>query len=183
MKKIIYIYGGPGSGKSTFAAGLFYKLKLSGGVTAEMNLEPIKDWVWEGRNLNQGSQMLLLGEFYNREKSYIDSGIDFIITDCPPLLSDYYGNRGEFVYPKGIGIPHDYYEGYEIIHMFVKRDKEYNPKGRYQSEEDAKLIDGEIKELLLNSKINFLELSQNDFVISRLVDRLIKGQCLTNLSW
>lgn len=49
MKKIICLYGGPGAGKTTTSAGLFFKLK-SMGHTCELNREYVKDWVWENAN-------------------------------------------------------------------------------------------------------------------------------------
>lgn len=49
-KRIICLYGGPGTGKSTTCAGLFYKLKIEG-YNCEMNREYIKEWVWESAEL------------------------------------------------------------------------------------------------------------------------------------
>ena len=44
--KVINLVGGPGSGKSTAMAGVFYNLKRLG-VNCEMVTEYVKDKVWE----------------------------------------------------------------------------------------------------------------------------------------
>ena len=45
---VVNLFGGPGSGKSTFMANLFYHLKCRG-VEVEMAPEFAKDLVWEER--------------------------------------------------------------------------------------------------------------------------------------
>jgi len=42
--KIINLYGGPGSGKSTIAAGIFYKAKLDDRYRVELFREMAKDY-------------------------------------------------------------------------------------------------------------------------------------------
>ena len=44
--KVINFYGGPGSGKSTKAAGLYYKMNMAG-YSVELNNEFAKECVWE----------------------------------------------------------------------------------------------------------------------------------------
>ena len=48
MSKIINLYGGPGVGKSTTAAGLFYKMKIAG-YSCELAYEWIKLKVYENK--------------------------------------------------------------------------------------------------------------------------------------
>ena len=47
MTKVINLFGGPGAGKSTIAAGLFYNMKIAG-YNVERADEWIKDKVYEG---------------------------------------------------------------------------------------------------------------------------------------
>jgi len=75
MKKIICLYGGPGSGKSTTCAGLYYKLKLKG-FNVEMNREYIKEWVWEDREVKEGDQTYFFSKQARRERIYIKNGLD-----------------------------------------------------------------------------------------------------------
>ena len=81
-KRIICLYGGPGTGKSTTCAGLYYKLKMTG-YNAEMNREYVKEWVWEGRNIQTGDQTYFFAKQARKERLYILQGLDFIITDSP----------------------------------------------------------------------------------------------------
>ena len=59
MTILCNIYGGPGSGKSTSAAGVFSLLKTHG-VNAELVTEFAKDLVWEGRDVTLDNQPYIL---------------------------------------------------------------------------------------------------------------------------
>ena len=79
MKKIVCLYGGPGSGKSTTCAGLFYKLKLLG-YNGEMLREYVKDWVWEGRKIHPGDQPYFFAKQSRKERIYVNNDLDFIVS-------------------------------------------------------------------------------------------------------
>src|SRR6266850_242904 len=91
MKKIICLWGGPGTGKSTTAAGVFNLLKKAG-YNAEMNREYIKDWVWEGRKISDGDQVYITAKQLKKERTYIQKQLDFIVTDSPVALCTFYGD-------------------------------------------------------------------------------------------
>jgi tRNA uridine 5-carbamoylmethylation protein Kti12 len=91
MKRIICLWGGPGTGKTTTAASLFAELKKRG-YNAELNREYIKDWVWEKRELIDGDQVYITAKQARKERIYMKQGLDFIITDSPLSLTTFYGN-------------------------------------------------------------------------------------------
>ncbi len=164
MKKIVCLWGGPGTGKSTTCAGLFNKLKLAG-YNCEMNREYIKDWVWEGRKVSDGDQVYITAKQMKKEAIYIRKGLDFIITDSPLALTSFYGNiydkyEKEFGACKAIVKQHHKFckdFGYKIEHYFLWRTKPYQAEGRFQDELTAKAYDNQIKSFLMEYPINFKE--------------------------
>lgn len=81
---VLNLFGGPGIGKSTSAAYIFYKLK-SLGVNAELVREYVKDWAWDQRHINIWDQLYFLGKQIRRE-SMLYSKVDVIVTDAPVAL-------------------------------------------------------------------------------------------------
>lgn len=64
---VVNLFGGPGSGKSTCAAGVFTLLKLSG-VNAELVTEYAKDLTWEKRHVTLANQHYIFGKQLQRLK-------------------------------------------------------------------------------------------------------------------
>lgn len=162
VKRIICLYGGPGCGKSTTCAGLFYKLKLAG-FNSEMIREYIKEWVWEGRKVLDGDQTYFFTKQSRKERIYIENNMDFIITDSPLILTHFYGlkyDKMEQNYNTSLKMLENHHgfikdKGYKVEHFVLTRGKDYNPAGRYQTEEEAKNIDPEITQLLIDMGIKY----------------------------
>ena len=94
---VINFYGGPGSGKSTAAAGLFYNMKIAG-YSVELTDEFAKECVWEGNIPMLADQLWVLGH-QHRKILRLSDKVDYIITDSPVLLSPIYRERyGESIY-------------------------------------------------------------------------------------
>lgn len=168
MKKIICLYGGPCSGKTTTAAGIFYELKKLG-YNAELNLEYIKNWVWEGRDINEGDQTYFFAKQSRKERILIKNGLDFIITDSPLILTHFYGMKYDWLEQNfntsEIMLKHHHEfckkYGYKIEHFILNCTKEYNPAGRNQSETEARSFDGEIRAMLDKKGIKYTVVADN----------------------
>src|SRR3954464_5942728 len=91
MTLVVNMVAGPGTGKSTTAAGVFHELKLSG-VNCELVQEYAKDLVWADNLKQLGNQVYILGKQYNRLWRLQDK-VDVVVTDCPLFLSVYYGQH------------------------------------------------------------------------------------------
>jgi len=171
MKRIICLWGGPGTGKSTTAAGLFNRLKKLG-YNAEMNREYIKDWVWEKRSLIDGDQVYITAKQARKERIYMRQELDFIITDSPLSLTTFYGNiydkyEREFGACMQIVKQHHQFckdHGYKVDHYLLTRQKGYQGAGRFQSEQEAREIDGQLKIFLDGYPINYVEIPCDDNV-------------------
>jgi deoxyadenosine/deoxycytidine kinase len=164
---IINLYGGPGTGKSTSAAYLYYLLKIQG-INAELVREYVKDWAWEGRHISVNDQIYFLGKQVRRE-SMLYGKVNWIITDSPVWMNAFYASHycTEIISTGVSSLVKAYYQqvendGHRHIHVFLNRTKPYLAEGRYQTEEEAKHIDHGVKEMLLNKHIPFIEADVGD---------------------
>ncbi len=82
----------------------------------------------------------------------VSKHVDVIVTDSPLILSQAYNNNDE---PLNQIIQREYHN-YKNIDIFLNRTKPYNPKGRYQTEDEAKLKDIQIKGIIENMNIPYL---------------------------
>jgi hypothetical protein len=180
MKRIVCFWAGPGTGKSTACAGVFNLLKKAG-YNVEMNREYIKDWVWENRKISDGDQVYITAKQLRKERIYIQSGLEYIITDSPAALATFYGNiydkyEREFGACKQIVKQHHQFckdNGYKIEHYFLERTKAYNPSGRLQDEATAKEYDKKILSFLHDYGINFKSVVCDEHVEQKVVADLL----------
>jgi hypothetical protein len=141
--KVINLYGGSGIGKSTTAACLYAEMKYRG-INCELVREFVKDWAWEGKPIGQYDQLYILGQQI-RAESILYGKVDYIITDSPLLLSPIY----EMYYKKPTlseapaidFIRMTAKNGIERHDYILKRNREFDPRGRYETAEMAKEVD------------------------------------------
>lgn len=176
MSTIINLYAGPGAGKSTNAAILFGLMKQAG-LNVELIREYVKDWAWEGRNINKYDQLYFLGKHIRKESMLFDK-VDYIITDSPVHLCAFYSDKyaGETITAGVLAAIRRYREqlakdGHQIVEVWVDRNKPYNPAGRYQSEDEARQFDAEIRRFLLGDGVSPVSMSMPEVLA------LIQGEC------
>jgi len=165
---VVNFYGGPGSGKSTTAAGVFSKLKTMG-VNAELITEYAKDKAWENPVGPDGkfapifdNQIYIFAKQHHR-LFRLNGQVDVAVTDSPILLSSVY-NDGKF--PALDNLVVETFNGFNNMNYYLNRVKPYNPKGRNQNEEQAIFIDGKVKKLLTDRYISVVNLDGNEEAIS-----------------
>lgn len=161
---VINLYAGSGAGKSTAAAGLFAEMKQRG-YHVEQVTEYVKTWAWSGRTPNGFDQVYLFGKQANRE-SQLYGKVDYIITDSPLLLSGYYENyhlKEAIVLPAVLNFL-DYAKRHDVKHLnfFLKRAKKFDPRGRYESEDQAKAIDVDMKAWLNQLEVPLIDVTTTD---------------------
>lgn len=155
MNRVINLFAGPGTGKSTTCAALFAELKYCGHNT-ELITEYAKDTVWEKRGPKVlEAQEYIFGKQHFR-LSRVASEVEFVVTDSPILLSCIY-LRDNYL-PSLKNVVKEAFDKYDNLNIFLKRNKTYNPKGRMQTEDEAKVIDGRILEMLNNWCIEYTTL-------------------------
>jgi len=147
---VINFFAGPGSGKSTTAAQLFSKLKYMS-KEVELVREYMKMWAWTGRKPDKFSQFYITGKQVQAE-SQLYGKVDFIVTDSPILLGPFYETRyakREIVLPSVLNFM-DFAEKNGVVYhnYFLKRQKDFKQGGRYETEDEAKQIDEDLKSFL-----------------------------------
>lgn len=171
MTLVINLVAGPGAGKSTTAAGVFYELKQAD-VNCELVTEYAKDLVW-GENLAQlGNQVYILGKQHNRLWR-LQGKVDVVVTDCPLFLSVYYGDHMSDAY-KALAL--ELFDSMDNMTWYLQRVKKFNPAGRVQDEAKAKQIDRTLWSLLCEYDVPFDSIEANDgaalLIARKVLDRL-----------
>ena len=156
MTKVICLYGSPGSGKSTAAAGLYYHLKMRG-YHCELVREYVKSWCWEDRAIGTFDQPYLWGKQLKYESSLYGK-VDYVITDSPAMLAGFYEDFYEE--DKVIG---------EAVFKFMEKAKNngvvyknfwfnagevpYDARGRNQDKQEATRVSTAMMAWLLTNKV------------------------------
>jgi hypothetical protein len=155
--RVINLFAGPGTGKSTTAAALFAELKYRG-VNCEYIPEYAKDAAWEGRSKKFfKAQQLIYGKQSWRFERVKDE-VDIMITDCPLMMGLVYMPR-DFPMESLRNVIREDHDRYESLNFFLKRNKMYNPKGRNQTEDEAMALDKDIREMLDETDIGYRKLN------------------------
>ncbi len=152
--KVINLFGGPGTGKSTTAAGLFHRLKL-GGVNCEYVQEYAKDKAWEHAKSGMTPKVLQAQEYVFAKQHFrmrrCAEDVDLIITDSPLMMGIEY-IPDDFPMPSLRDCIIEAHMMYDNFNVFLKRVKEYNPNGRFQTAEEAEQLDAAILRLLMGTQ-------------------------------
>lgn len=165
---IVNLFGGPGTGKSSITAGLFSELKWRGHTT-EMALEFAKDKIWEKSTAVLDNQIYIFGKQHHRVWRLADQ-VEVVVTDAPLLVSLIYGAENtskqfhELVLSEHLKLRN--------LNVFLKRLKAYDPKGRLQTEEEAKIIDHRVHEMLDDIGESYIVLPAQPESIKPLADRV-----------
>ena len=147
---VVNLFAGPGAGKSTTAAGVFFELKTRG-INCELAAEYAKDLCWEERTRTFDDQIYIFGKQYHRIFRLLGQ-VSVVITDSPLLLTPVYDAEKRPTLKKLVLEEHNKMWTYNV---FLKRKKVFNPKGRNHNEEQSKDIDYAVADMLLETDVLF----------------------------
>lgn len=165
---VVNLFAGPGSGKSTFCASLFAKLKVLG-IDCEMSLEYAKDIVWEESYTKLDHQIYIFGKQLHRLQR-LHNKVRVVITDAPLLHSAIYCQENHETFKKLIL---EEFKKFHNMNYYIRRRKDYNPNGRTQTLEQALLIDGKILDYLKQSNVNYFSTDGNIEAVDSIVDDIL----------
>lgn len=165
--RVVNLYGGPGTGKSTTAAALFAELKYRG-HDVELVREFAKDLVWQKRQRDMRTLGFILGEQSYRLAT-VAPQVQVTITDSPILLTRVYDTNTAM---KQLSL--DIYKTYDNLDIFLERKKAYNPNGRNETLEEAVQKDVEIRRMLTQSVTSFHVMPADRDAVPAIIDLLQK---------
>lgn len=143
LTKVVNLFGGPGTGKSTTAWDLSAALKRRN-VNVEYVPEYAKGMVWEERPGVFKNQIYMFAKQHHAITRVLGK-VNVVVTDCPILLSLYYGKDMSPAFKELVLEEH---RKMDTLDVFLKRVKPYNPAGRFQTESQAKKIDVHVRDIL-----------------------------------
>jgi hypothetical protein len=165
--KIINVFGGPGAGKSTTAAGLFFEMKKQQ-LEVELVTEYAKDLTWEARHNVLQDQLYILAK-QNRRLSRLKGQVEWVVTDSPLILGLCYMPEPYFSNFKPLSL--EVFNSYENHNFLIGRDFEYKAAGRNQTAEQAVHLDDQIKNLLDSTSTPYTKVT-NDPKVDRITQIL-----------
>lgn len=153
---VVNLFGGPGTGKSTTASGVFERLKTNG-TACELVHEFAKDLTWEGRDEALNFQPYIFGKQAYHVHRLINK-TRVIITDSPILLSSHIYSRPFKGYSQSglmqLGL--ETFNGWNTLNFFLERNLALHPfvaAGRNQDEAESVKLDVQIKNMLERNNI------------------------------
>lgn len=153
MSKLINLFGGPGIGKSSIAAGITYKLKKKH-ISCNNPYEFPKTLAWD-KNIPAISDQLYVFANQHRGIASCYGKVDYIVIDSPILFSTIYhryytkGYPAEFYKQSFHDFVIDLHNQYDSINILLERSEgSHNEKERYQDLEESVAIDTLCKQVL-----------------------------------
>lgn len=160
MSKLINLFGGPGIGKSSIAAGIFYKLKKKH-ISCNNPYEFPKTLAWDN-NIPAIKDQLYV--FANQHRGIAQSygKVDYIIIDSPILFSKIYHSYYTEGYPAGFygdsfhKMILELHNKYNNINILLDRaNGVHNDEERFQNYEESLMIDKLCKKVLEENSIPY----------------------------
>ena len=173
--KVINLWGGPGSGKSTAAAGLFYEMKKLQ-LNVELVTEYAKDATYEKRYELLDDQLYIFSKQQRRISRLVGSGIEWVVTDSPVPLGLVYLKSGQLSenFPKLVMEVFNHQENYNFL---LQRNFEYNPVGRNQKDaEEAGVYDRKVVNVLTDHNIPVTVIKGGEIAVDRIINDVVLQQ-------
>lgn len=156
--KIINLFSGPGAGKSTTAAGVFYQMKCAG-LEVELVQEYAKDMVWEHRHNILTDQIYVFAKQQRRIARLANHNLQWVITDSPIPLGLCYTSQADLT-DEFRGLVMQVFNRYNNYNFYLTRNVSYNPNGRNQkTEAEAVIMDEKIKRMLWDNQIDYTQIA------------------------
>jgi len=153
--RVVNLFGGPGAGKSTTSAGLFFKMKNDKDINSvELVTEFAKDLVYAERikELEPNNQLYITAKQYGRLYRLINK-VDYVITDSPIIQGLMYAPKEYFSsFPL---LVRELFDSFDNVNIFINRVKDYRNYGRVHTEEESDAISNKILDFLDSNQISY----------------------------
>jgi hypothetical protein len=174
--KVINIIGGPGCDKSLFSAAIILQLNLHN-KTVETIPDYAKSLVWQ-QNFEVLKNQYFIAQRQFEMLNLLDGQVQFLITECslPQVLyynEHYVENICDVAKTRAQIL--EWYKQHDNINIFVERgDKKYVHTGRFQDEEQAKIIDRGLRGLLVREGLRYTALPPDVSLINEFTAKLLE---------
>ncbi len=166
--KVINIIGGPGCDKSLFSSAIILNLNLR-----HKSVEQIPDYakslVWQ-KDFEALRNQYSVAQRQFEMLDLLDGQVQYLVTECALMQVLYYNEHyRENICDVAKTRNHilDWYHRHDNINILVERGgKKYVHTGRFQSEEEARIIDRELRETLEREQIPFISMPPDVAVIN-----------------
>lgn len=182
--KIVNLYGGPHSGKTTTAAGLFYKMKLRH-MKVKLVHEFAEELVYDNRLEYLLDQQELIFAEQNHRQHVLRGKVDWAVTDSPLGLSLVYprinvAQRGVTPWPaleefeafvlKSINT-------YNNINIFLERPEcSFQNHGRAHNLEESILLDEAIKKMLNATCLKWHIYKADEHAVDKILEEFVLNE-------
>lgn len=147
---VINLWGAPGAGKSTTAAGLFFLMKINK-LKVELVTEFAKELVWDRHEAFFGDQVGIFAEQNHRLHRLMDHGVDFVITDSPLPLPILYKPLGYL--ERFDDLVMEQFHRYNNLNFLLEREHSFEAIGRRHDEREALVKAQQLETFLLEHRI------------------------------
>lgn len=158
---VINLFGAPGAGKSTIAAGLFNQMKIDG-YNVEYVTEFAKDLVYEDNMSVLNNQLYVTATQDHRMRRLIGK-VDYVITDSPLLLGIVHA-KGIFKIIEFENLIVKIFNSYNNINFYIERYHKYSESGRLESESESNKLNLKTIETLKVNNIDYCYTSTNNYL-------------------
>ncbi len=170
--RVIDLFGGPGSGKSTTAAGLFYEMKMLN-KKVELVTEYAKDLYYSEilHIYTPTRQETIFAEQLHRVER-LKGKVDWAIVDSPLPLSLIYGEpkpTSETFYQLAM----ESFFQFDNLNYFIDRPHMFESEGRIQNLNESLGIDRKILDVLDKYKVSFLRFEANELLVHRILSNVL----------
>ena len=174
--KVVNLIGAPCVGKSVFAGLIFAELKMQNYIT-EYIQEYAKHLVWMEDYETIKNQYYVSTQQYKILKS-VNEKVDIIVTDGALLHGIYY-NRTYKDNVSNIEKTEEkikkYMEEFDNIYIFLERGEfKYENEGRLHTYNESIKISKEIKELLNELNLEYLEIKSDKKNLNKMLEYIMK---------
>jgi hypothetical protein len=175
--KVINFVSGPSCGKSLCSALIFAELKMRH-LSCELVQEYAKQLVWQDRLDELDNQYQVSMEQYKMINA-VKNKVEYIVTDSPLLLGLFYNryhknnvsnvNKTEEMILNKI-------KEFDNIYILLERNDEFKfeKEGRIHSEEESKMIDKKMEELLKEFGFKYLKIKSSKDNIENMVKYILE---------
>jgi hypothetical protein len=175
--KIINLFGGPGIGKSSIAAGITYELKKTH-ITVDNPYEFPKLLAWDN-NMEAIKDQFYVVANQHRHIAKSFGKVDYIVVDSPILLSHVYNTYYTSDYPSNrygesfLKFMLDLHNSYDNINILLSRsDGNHNNDERYQNLEQSLEIDYICKSVLDKNELQYHTIKVDDNSVKEIIKLL-----------